>query len=398
PAISHQQLGLVAQATTAAPASAAPAAAAHGQLPQPFVSPHGIPTSLLGHGSAVANAEYGVWFYPHQQIPQTDRPTAVAGVGGVANSASVSPISQHTIASADQQYPLHGQFDSQMRYMAVPGQPSGLPKPITPATLPIDRSLRPIQAAGSQQHTLAAMQYQSAGYPGHAQYHSAYYHPQHQSHQQSLHSHIFTGQQQQPQQPTHPHSHQSYQQPSPFPTHASALSATAPMSDSSSTQTSIGGPSSASMVQTGTYGAVHPGSADPISTEHVSAAQVAAAVAAVAASAHTIPVSHTSAAMGQSSGAGAGGVIGLGHNRLGIGLNEVEQPGMPAFKFSMNMQSGAESSIPEYFESYSQNYMMPNPPLLEPSPASPTEQTLDADLMARLDELFMKYLEAICSN
>ncbi|KAJ2815629.1 hypothetical protein IWW50_006768, partial [Coemansia erecta] len=71
---------------------------------------------------------------------------------------------------------------------------------------------------------------------------------------------------------------------------------------------------------------------------------------------------------------------------------------MPAFKFSMNMQSGAESSIPEYFESYSQNYMMPNPPLLEPSPASPTEQTLDADLMARLDELFMKYLEAICSN
>ncbi|KAJ2137905.1 hypothetical protein GGH17_001357 [Coemansia sp. RSA 788] len=41
---------------------------------------------------------------------------------------------------------------------------------------------------------------------------------------------------------------------------------------------------------------------------------------------------------------------------------------------------------------------MGNPPLLEPSPASPTEQTLDSDLMVKLDELFMKYLEAICSN
>ncbi|KAJ2311274.1 hypothetical protein IWW51_006467 [Coemansia sp. RSA 2702] len=90
--------------------------------------------------------------------------------------------------------------------------------------------------------------------------------------------------------------------------------------------------------------------------------------------------------------------MGLGSGRLGIGLNEVEQPGMSAFKFSMGMQSGAESGIPEYFESYSQNYMMGNPPLLEPSPASPTEQTLDADLMVKLDELFMKYLEAICSN
>ncbi|KAJ2144425.1 hypothetical protein IW136_001356 [Coemansia sp. RSA 678] len=400
---SHQQLGLVAQAspvTSVTPASSVSAATPHSHLPQPFVSPHGIPTSLLGHGSAVANADYGVWFYPHQQIPQTDRPSTVAAVGGVTNSASVSPISQHTIASADQAYPLHGQFDSQMRYMAVPGQPSGLLKPIAQAALPIDRSLRPIQPAAHQQHSLAAMQYQNTGYPAQSQYHSGYYQSQHQPHQQSLHSHIFSGQQHQPL-PTQSHSHQQYQQPSPFPTHASALSATAPMSDSSSTQTSIGGPPAASVMHAGSYGAVHPGSADQISTDSVSAAQVAAAVAAVAASAHTIPVTSSVVAVGQgagASGSGTSGVIGLGNNRLGIGMNEVEHPGMPAFKFSMNMQSGAESHLPDYFESYSQNYMMGNPPLLEPSPASPTEQTLDSDLMVKLDELFMKYLEAICSN
>ncbi|KAJ2203896.1 hypothetical protein IW145_003783, partial [Coemansia sp. RSA 521] len=52
---SHQQLGLVAQAspvTSVTPASSVSAATPHSHLPQPFVSPHGIPTSLLGHGSA----------------------------------------------------------------------------------------------------------------------------------------------------------------------------------------------------------------------------------------------------------------------------------------------------------------------------------------------------------
>ncbi|KAJ2723568.1 hypothetical protein H4R23_004346, partial [Coemansia sp. Cherry 401B] len=390
---SNHQLGLVAQAcpptTSASANSASPAAVAvsHGQLPQQFVSPHGIPTSLLGHGSAVANADYGVWFYPHQQLPQVDR--SAAGGGGIVNSASVSPISQHTIASTDQSYPLQGQFDSQMRYMAVPGHASGLPKPIASATLPIDRSLRPISAVGQQQHGLAAMQYQNPHYPGQAQYHASYYHQQHPPHPQSLHQHIFSGQHQHSQpQSQQIQQQQQHQQPSPFPAQPSALSATAPMSDSSSTQTSIGAPSSGSVVHAGAYGA-----ADSISSDHVSAAQVAAAVAAAAASAHTIPVSSTSV-----SGPGPGGVMGLGSGRLGISLNEVEQPGMSAFKFSMGMQSGAESGIPEYFESYSQNYMMGNPPLLEPSPASPTEQTLDADLMVKLDELFMKYLEAICSN
>ncbi|KAJ2259839.1 hypothetical protein IW139_006727, partial [Coemansia sp. RSA 353] len=238
-----------------------------------------------------------------------------------------------------------------MRYMAVPGQPSGLLKPIAQAALPIDRSLRPIQPAAHQQHSLAAMQYQNAGYSAQSQYHSGYYQSQHQPHQQSLHSHIFSGQHQPL--PTQSHSHQQYQQPSPFPTHASALSATAPMSDSSSTQTSIGGPPAASVMHAGSYGAVHPGSADQISTDSVSAAQVAAAVAAVAASAHTIPVTSSVVAVGQgagASGSGTSGVIGLGNNRLGIGMNEVEHPGMPAFKFSMNMQSGAESHLPDYFE------------------------------------------------
>ncbi|KAJ2085636.1 hypothetical protein IW138_006205 [Coemansia sp. RSA 986] len=79
-------------------------------------------------------------------------------------------------------------------------------------------------------------------------------------------------------------------------------------------------------------------------------------------------------------------------------MSDIDQPGLSSFKFSVNMPSGSESGLPDYFESYTQNYMVGNQPVLEPSPASPTEQTLDTDLIARLDELFMKYLEAICSN
>ncbi|KAJ2846534.1 hypothetical protein IWW36_004310 [Coemansia brasiliensis] len=417
-AFSHQQLGLAPHATSATSAAhststAAPLAAPHSQLPQPFVSPHGIPTSLLGHGSAVANAEYGVWFYPHQQIPQPDRTTssaaaAAASIGGVASSANVSPISQHTVASVEPSYPLQSQFDSQMRYMAVPGQqPSGIPKPAASSNLPIDRSLRPISTSSHQQHGLAAMQYPSPIYTNQAQYHPSYYPPA-QSHPQSLHSHIFSSHYQQNYQQQSPaqsqqSQQQQQQQPSPFPTHASAMAATAPMSDTSSTKTSAGAPGNGSTIQSGAYSVMRqPGFPNPIVSDQVSAAQVAAAVAAVAASAHTIPVSTSSSidsGAAAVAGSGAGGVAGLDSSRLNVGFSDVEQPGISAFKFSMGMHSGAESSIPEYFENYSQAYMMNNPPpLIEPSPASPTEQTLDADLMARLDELFMKYLEAICSN
>ncbi|KAJ1738892.1 hypothetical protein LPJ68_005154 [Coemansia sp. RSA 1086] len=411
-AFSHQQLGLAPQAVPATSAAhSASTAATHSQLPQPFVSPHGIPTSLLGHGSAVANAEYGVWFYPHQQIPQPDRAApssaaASASVGGMASSANVSPVSQHTVASAEASYPLQTHFDSQMRYMAVPGQPSGIPKPMASSNFPIDRSLRPISTSSHQQHGLAAMQYPSPMYTNQTQYHPSYYPPA-QSHPQPLHSHIFSGHyqqnyQQQQQQQSPAQSQQSQQQPSPFPTHNSAMAATAPISDTSSTKTSAAAPSNGGTVQSGAYGVMRqPGFPNPIVSDQVSAAQVAAAVAAVAASAHTIPVSASSSIDSGTiaAGSGASGVAGLDNSRLNVGFSDVEQPGMSAFKFSMGMHSGAESSIPEYFENYSQAYMVNNPPpLIEPSPASPTEQTLDADLMARLDELFMRYLEAICSN
>ncbi|KAJ2613285.1 hypothetical protein H4S08_002291 [Coemansia sp. RSA 1365] len=395
PTLGPHSLGLIAHsaplaasASTVSGPTAATASTPSAQLPQSFVSPHGIPTSLLGHGSAVANAEYGVWFYPHHHLVQADRGV---GMGGMAGSASASPLSQHTIASTDQSYPLQGQFDTQMRYMAVPGQPSGAPKPMVSAALPIDRSLRPISIASQQQqqqHGLASMHYsQSPVYQNHGQYHPSYYHPQHQMPPQSLHPSIIPNQSQHPQH--HP----------PFPAQPSALAATAPMSECSSTHTSVGCGANGSVMHPSAYGAMHPPSIDSVSGDQVSAAQVAAAVAAAAVSAHSIPVSNTAVGVGAgASGSASSSAIGFGGSRLAAGANDPEQQGIPAFKFSMSMPTNSESNIPEYFESYSQGYMMGNAPIMEPSPASPAEQTLDAELMARLDGLFMKYLEAICSN
>ncbi|KAJ2794645.1 hypothetical protein H4R20_006154, partial [Coemansia guatemalensis] len=354
PALGSHQLGLVGHsaplpAPAPAPAVSAPTAATaptpSAQLPQPFVSPHGIPTSLLGHGAAVANAEYGVWFYPHQPLPQTDRSMGMAGMAG---SASASPLSQHTIASTDQSYPLQGQFDSQMRYMAVPGQPSGASKPMVSAALPIDRSLRPISIAShqqqqqqqQQQHGLAAMHYsQSPAYPSHAQYHPSYYHPQHQMPQQALHPSIL------PSQPQHPQHHP------PFPAQPSALAATAPMSECSSTHTSVGTAANGGVMHPGAYSAMHPASIDSVPSDQVSAAQVAAAVAAAAVSAHSIPVSNSAVGVGSgASGSASGSAIGLGGSRLAVGTNDPEHSAIPAFKFSMSMPTNSESSIPEYFE------------------------------------------------
>ncbi|KAJ2504570.1 hypothetical protein H4217_009378, partial [Coemansia sp. RSA 1939] len=128
----------------------------------------------------------------------------------------------------------------------------------------------------------------------------------------------------------------------------------------------------------------------------------AAAVAAVSVSAHNIPAS-TSSSVGSinvpNNGSGSlNTAVGIGGGRLAVGINDIDQPGLNSFKFSVNMPSGSESGLPDYFESYTQNYVVGNQPILEPSPASPAEQILDMDLIARLDELFMKYLEAICSN
>ncbi|KAJ2077842.1 hypothetical protein H4R24_004881 [Coemansia sp. RSA 988] len=347
PALASHQLGLAAHsAPMHASAVSAPAAATaptpSAQLPQPFVSPHGIPTSLLGHGSAVANAEYGVWFYPHHHLAQADRSMGMAGMAG---SASASPLSQHTIASTDQSYPLHGQFDSQMRYMAVPGQPSGAPKPVVSAALPIDRSLRPISIAShhhqqQQQHGLAAMHYsQSSAYPSHAQYHPSYYHPQHQMPQQTLYPSIL------PNQPQHPQHHP------PFQAHPSALAATAPMSECSSAHTSVGAAANGGVMHPSAYNAMPPSSIDSVPCEQVSAAQVAAAVAAAAVSAHSIPASSTAAGVGPGApGSASGSTIGFGGSRLAVGANDPEHPAIPAFKFSMSMPTNSESSIPEYFE------------------------------------------------
>ncbi|KAJ2848134.1 hypothetical protein GGI22_005796, partial [Coemansia erecta] len=141
---------------------------------------------------------------------------------------------------------------------------------------------------------------------------------------------------------------------------------------------------SGSLLHASTYGGVHGSHSGQLSPEHVSAAQMAAAVAAVAASTHAIPASTASSAGSISATNSGAGTSGIG----------VDQSGLSSFKFSVNMPSGSESGLPDY----TQNYMVGNQPMLEPTPASPTEQTLDADLIARLDGLFMKYLEAICSN
>ncbi|KAJ2458357.1 hypothetical protein GGI03_005843 [Coemansia sp. RSA 2337] len=125
---------------------------------------------------------------------------------------------------------------------------------------------------------------------------------------------------------------------------------------------------------------------------------MAAAVAAAAISAHTIPVSHSSPSGGtgtslsSSTNHTAATAVGIGATqRLGSAMGDMDQPGIPAFKFSMGLQSGSEASMPDYFENYTQNYVSSAPPIMEPSPASPTEQTLDSDLIVRLDELFMNH-------
>ncbi|KAJ2439365.1 hypothetical protein GGF42_007978, partial [Coemansia sp. RSA 2424] len=430
---SYQELGASPHSVSAvaAPASSASAVSVaasgstpHHQLPQPFVSPHAIPASILGQSPAAGNADYGVWLYSQQHIPSTvDRSAAVAGGGGLASSTSVSPVVQHALAPADHTYPLSGQFDGQMRYMAVPGQASpAMSKPVGQ----IDRSYRAAAALSSQQqhvhtpyasHGLTAMPY--AHHPSqqhqqqqqqHYQSYHGYYHPHaHAAYpaQHTLHSHIVQqhsvsqhhAHQQQSQQHQQHYHHQNQQ--SPFPAHAS-LAGTAAMNDSSSGQASMSaGPPASSGLHTGAY--AH---SAQLATEQASAtAQMAAAVAAAAISAHAIPVSHSSPSGGtgtsisSSTNHTAGAAVGIGGaQRLGIGMGDMDQPSIPAFKFSMGLQSGSEANMPDYFENYTQNYVSSGPPIMEPSPASPTEQTLDSDLIVRLDELFMKYLEQICSN
>ncbi|KAJ2697128.1 hypothetical protein H4218_004152 [Coemansia sp. IMI 209128] len=427
---SYQELGAASQSVSAAIASAAVTSAVpsgstpHHQLPLPFISPHAIPASMLGQSPAVGNAEYNAWLYSQQHMPSPmDRSTAVSGVGGMASSASVSPVAQHALAPAGHSYQLSGQFDGQMRYMAVPGQASpAMLKPAGQATLPLDRSYRAAAAAMSSQqqyahtshatHGLSAMQY--AHHPSqqhqhqqqqHYQGYPDYYHPHTHaaySNQHALQPHMMQQQHHSASQHyAHQQQHQHQLQQSPFSPHAS-LTGTTAMSDSSSGQASMGaGPASSSGLHTGAY--AHP---VQLATEQASASvQMAAAVAAAAISAHAIPVSHSSPSGGtgtslsSSTNHTAGTAVAIGSTqRLGSAMGDMDQPGIPAFKFSMGLQSGSEASMPDYFENYTQNYVASAPPIMEPSPASPTEQTLDSDLIVRLDELFMKYLEQICSN
>ncbi|KAJ2004442.1 hypothetical protein H4R26_002512 [Coemansia thaxteri] len=398
----YQQLG--ASPHAAAGASSVTAASTHHQMAQAFVSPHAIPAAMLGQGSAVANADYGVWLYSQQHMPPpADRSAAAA----VASSTSVSPVAQHALAPTDHAYPLSGQFDSQMRYMAVPGQASpAMPRP----AVSLDRSYRMPAVSGPQHssaphhpHSLAAMQYTHHHSQPHYQTYHGYYQPHtHASYhgQQALQPHLmqphtasphYTQQQQQPPQSYHqhqpPHQQQQQQHQSPFPTHTS-LAGTSALSDSSSGPASVGAGPASSGLHAGAY--AHP---VPLATEQASASvQMAAAVAAAAISAHTIPVSHSSPS------GGTGTSICSSTNHTTGSAVVMDQSGIPAFKFSMGLQPGPDSSMPDYFETYTQNYVSSAPPIMEPSPASPAEQTLDSDLIVRLDELFMKYLEQICSN
>ncbi|KAJ1907003.1 hypothetical protein LPJ81_001028 [Coemansia sp. IMI 209127] len=438
PPPSHQQLNMSTHPSASVSSSTSVTGAAsvgvqHTHLQHQFVSPHTIPSSLLGQSPAMTGTDYGVWLYPHQQMPAgvaANRSVALASVSGAAasvnaisggdaaSSTSVSPVSQHTLAPADSAYPIQGQFDGQMRYMAVPGQTSGVPRqaPTAAVSFPYDRSLRPIAMAGQQHQTASSHplpNMQQYGIQQQQPHTHPYYYHQHHPQQQQL-SHIqFQGKQQ------HQHDYSAYYQTqhqlsqahqtvsaqhnvlghhSPFPTQVTSVSAVtaaaaaaAALSDNSPGHLPpiAASPSnSGSLLHASTYGGVHGNHSGQLSPEHVSAAQMAAAVAAVAASTHAIPASTASSAgsiSATNSGAGASGI-------------GIDQSGLSSFKFSVNMPSGSESGLPDYFESYTQNYMVGNQPMLEPSPASPAEQTLDADLIARLDGLFMKYLEAICSN
>ncbi|KAI8318848.1 hypothetical protein GQ54DRAFT_306735 [Martensiomyces pterosporus] len=360
----QQQISIASlSASVSTPASVTTASTAtsvttpHTTMQQPFVSSHALPTSFLGQSPAVASTDYSMLLYQHQHMPSADRSVAVtAGVSGVVSSTSVSPISQHALASADQQYSsIHGQLDGQMRYMAVPGQPSGMPKPLAAgpsAGMPMDRSFRqnPISAQQQQQHGFVAMQYHQA--QQHQQHHYSHHYGQH--HQQSA----FTAQP---------------------PATASAAAVAAVMSEGRAGQAQMGSASGSSSMHAGGYHAVHSaGAGSQMAPSQVSAAQVAAAVAA-AASAHTIPV----VSSGTSSGVVSGGI---------------EQHGLSALKLPIVTQTGGEPSMPDYLDDYTQSYMVGGQSIMEPNSASPTEQTLDADLINRLNELFMKYLEQICSN
>ncbi|KAJ2780749.1 hypothetical protein GGI15_003432 [Coemansia interrupta] len=466
-----QQFGMAAaHAASASPGMSAVISSAttlnppRSSLSQQFATPPAIPATLLAQSSAVSNSDYNMWFYSQQQQQQhhqvaaaaaaaADRSasvaTASAAVGGMAGSASVSPISQHAVASADHQYPIQGHFDSQMRYMAVPGQmSSAMPKPFNSASTSLERPIRGSNSASVVGAASTVLQsyhhYQSAAaHPQYANYYNTHHHSQQQhQHQQQVHQqtppyqyqathyyhHHHHQQQQAHQQPTQPHqqsthAHQ-YQSPgqhsvhsqmaSAFPTPASAMSAAvvaAAIGDGSSDHASLANSVSSSVLQSGAYAVVH------TPTDQVSAAQVAAAVAAATASVHSHPAVGSGVAGStvpiMSSGSTPGSVV----SRLGIGYSDIDQSGIPAFKFAVNMQPGSDTSIPEYFENYTQSYMasaahshhqqqqqqqtqqLPPPlPMIEPSPSSPTEQILDHDLIVQLDKLFMRYLEQICSN
>ncbi|KAJ1804040.1 hypothetical protein LPJ75_005703, partial [Coemansia sp. RSA 2598] len=356
-------------AAAAAAVATAPLNPPRSTLPPQYITPHAIPATLLGQAPAVNSSDYNMWFYSQQQIPAPDRSVSVAtaAAGGMVGSASVSPVSQHALASAEQPYPVQGHFDNQMRYMAVPSQPSVMPKPASSTTLQLDRTMRAnstgslVGAANvlqpyqqSYQHGQAQAQSQMQM---HAQYSGYYHHSQtHQQHNQQ--------QQQQPhsahyypsaQAYTHPYSqHQQHiqqtvhqQLPSPFPTQASAISAAAvaaAIGDTASNHTSVGTSAASSVLHTGTYAAVH------TPTDQVSAAQVAAAVAAATASASASASTHSHPIPGGGPVVSAGSSTGSVVSRLGIGLSDIDQSNMPAFKFSMNMQPGSEAGIPEYFE------------------------------------------------
>ncbi|KAJ2852988.1 hypothetical protein FB639_006620, partial [Coemansia asiatica] len=123
PAMLPSTVAVSAAVAAAAAVATTPLNPPRSTLPPQYITPHAIPATLLGQTPAVSNSDYNMWFYSQQQMSAPDRSVSVATAtaGGMVGSASVSPVSQHALASAEQQqYPIQGHFDSQMRYMAVP--------------------------------------------------------------------------------------------------------------------------------------------------------------------------------------------------------------------------------------------------------------------------------------
>lgn len=352
------------------------------QSQQPFVSTHTNPAPFLSQNTTVssgaAGADYSMWFYsPPGQQQQQQQPSTNVDHGVVPSVASLpltypvatAPVSTHqrtaaTSTSDYNSYSMMSSIDSQMRYMAIPGQTSAIPRPIVTGSLS-ERSVRPIAPQSqSVSHGLSPMQYhhipqhlpplppqpQPLQQPRHQQHYPGFhgYHvpstpqqqPDYYQHQQNypLQTHLLS----------HPATVQYYssqQQQSPFPAHGSIAGS---LSESSS------GPASVRDGGRGGTGhgifAQEPRMATAGEGDVSATAQMAAAVAAAAISAQH-PVSSNSGASPTGNSVTAAAIAAAASGNTG-NLIGMDQSNVPAFKFTMNMPAAGAGSagLPEYFE------------------------------------------------